>query len=107
MTLERSVLDWYVYIVRCADGSLYTGIARDVQRRLNQHNGAGRGGARYTRARRPVQLVYQEDAAGRVQAARREWQIKRLSRREKETLVRDWSERGAAAARLPRTGRAW
>jgi putative endonuclease len=106
MKRERSVADWYVYIVRCADGSLYTGIARDVQRRLNQHNGAVRGGARYTRGRRPVELVYQEDAAGRVQAARREWQIKGLNRRAKETLVRDWAERGASAARLRRIGRA-
>jgi putative endonuclease len=107
VTLERSVADWYVYIVRCADGSLYTGIARDVQRRLNQHNGAGRGGARYTRGRRPVELVYQEGAVGRVQAARREWQIKRLTRREKETLVRDWAARCDSAACARRTGRAW
>ncbi len=67
---------WHVYVVRCADGSLYTGIARDVARRIGCHN-AGTG-ARYTRSRRPVQLVHQEPAPDRGTALRREHQIRRL-----------------------------
>lgn len=79
--------DWYVYMVRCADGTLYTGIARDVLRRVAEHNGANPYGARYTRARRPVVLVYQECAPDRSQAARREHGIKRLTRAQKEALI--------------------
>ncbi|MGA7799627.1 MAG: GIY-YIG nuclease family protein [Gammaproteobacteria bacterium] len=79
--------DWYVYMVRCADGSLYTGIARDVRRRVQEHNGAGPCGARYTRGRRPVKLVYQETVGTRSEAARREHTIKRLTRAQKEALI--------------------
>lgn len=79
--------DWYVYMVRCADDTLYTGIARDVFRRVAEHNGANECGARYTRARRPVVLVYQERLVGRSQAARREHRIKRLTRAQKEALI--------------------
>ena len=68
--------DWNVYIVRCADQTLYTGIARDLRQRIAQHN-AGTGAA-YTRARRPVVLVYQEPAPDRGAALRREAAIKRL-----------------------------
>lgn len=82
---------WQVYIVRCADGSLYTGIARDVVRRLAEHNGdRGRGaGANYTRARRPVTLVYREDADDRSAASRREYAIKQLDRAAKLALIAD------------------
>ena len=76
---------WHVYILRCADGSLYTGVARDPERRLAQHN--GKRGAAYTRARRPVHLVYRERAADRSAALRREWAIKQLSRAEKLELI--------------------
>lgn len=79
--------DWYVYIVRCADDSLYTGIARDVGKRLDEHNHSDQLGARYTRYRRPVKLVYQETLVSRSEAARRESAIKRLSREEKELLI--------------------
>jgi putative endonuclease len=81
---------WYVYIVRCADGSLYTGVAIDVLRRVDEHNGARNArdtGARYTRARRPVTLVYQQDAANRSAACQREYRIKQLSRTEKLALI--------------------
>jgi len=74
-------------MVRCADGSLYTGIARDVERRIAEHNGAGRAGARYTRSRRPVTLVYSEGAADRAAASRREHAIKQLTREGKLALV--------------------
>jgi putative endonuclease len=80
-------MSWYVYVVRCADDSLYTGIAVDVARRIAEHNGDQRLGARYTRGRRPVRLVYQEVAASRSLAARREAQIKRLPRIAKERLA--------------------
>lgn len=80
-------MNWWVYIVRCRDGSLYTGIARDVERRIGEHNAHDRLGARYTRARRPVVLVYREALATRSEASKREAQIKRLTRGEKERLV--------------------
>jgi putative endonuclease len=73
--------------VRCADGTLYTGIARDVARRVTEHNSSSRLAASYTRARRPVVLVYQEAAASRSAAGRREYAIKRLRRQHKEALI--------------------
>jgi len=76
---------WWVYILRCADGTLYTGIARDVAARLAQHR-AGTG-ARYTRGRAPLELVYQEVAPSRSAATRREAAIKRRTRREKLQLT--------------------
>ena len=76
----------YVYILRCADGTYYTGWTADVARRVAAHN-AGRGG-RYTRAHRPVTLVYQEEAADRASAMKREACIKRYTRQQKERLVR-------------------
>jgi putative endonuclease len=75
----------FVYIVRCADGTYYTGWATDVARRVAAHN-AGRGG-RYTRTRRPVTLVYQEAAPDRGSAMRREVAIKGYDREQKERLI--------------------
>jgi len=80
-------ISWCVYIVRCADDSLYTGIATDVQRRTAEHNHDDALAAKYTRVRRPVVLVYQEACASRAEAARREHAIKHLSRREKLALI--------------------
>ena len=79
--------DWIVYILRCKDDSLYTGITIDMERRLLEHNGDNRLGSRYTRARRPVTLVYQEQVASRSLAAKREAQIKQLSKADKELLI--------------------
>jgi putative endonuclease len=77
----------YTYMVRCADGSLYTGYATDVARRVAEHNGeAGHTGSKYTRARRPVVLVYQEAHASRSEAQKREAAIKQLTRLQKEGL---------------------
>ena len=73
------------YILRCADGTLYTGWTNDLERRLQAHN-AGIG-AKYTRPRRPVTLVYQETFPSTQQAMRREWEIKQLSRPEKLQLI--------------------
>ncbi len=74
---------WYVYILKCADGSLYAGVARDLQRRLRQHNGELVGGSRYTRGRRPVELLWSDTEPDRSSAQRREASIKKLSREEK------------------------
>jgi putative endonuclease len=74
-------------MVRCADNSLYTGIARSLQKRLQEHNACDRSGAKYTRSRRPVRLVYHEVCESRSQAARREAVIKSMSKKCKETLV--------------------
>lgn len=78
-------MSWFVYVARCADGSLYTGVATDPAARERVHN-AGRGAA-YTRSRLPVQFVYVEPATDRGTALRRELAIKRLNRREKERMV--------------------
>lgn len=79
---------WNVYILQCSDGSLYTGVARDLQRRLMQHNGVLVGGSRYTRGRRPVTLLWSDSAPDRSAAQRREASIRRLSRDEKLRLAR-------------------
>jgi predicted GIY-YIG superfamily endonuclease len=84
---------WTVYIVRCADSSLYTGIAKNVARRIKQHN-AGRG-AKYTRSRLPVELVYSESADTRETALRREIEIKRLKRGEKLKLIASLNDQGS------------
>lgn len=80
-------MSWSVYILRCADDSLYTGITIDVERRLNEHNTDNLKGARYTRARRPVKLIYQENCQDRSDASQREYQIKKLSRQQKLALI--------------------
>ncbi|MCK4950403.1 MAG: GIY-YIG nuclease family protein [Gammaproteobacteria bacterium] len=85
--------DWCIYIVRCADKTLYTGITRDAGRRVEEHNGNNNLGARYTRARRPVKLVYQESAPTRSKASIRESEIKHLSKKEKEILIVDSQNR--------------
>ncbi len=77
---------WFVYIVRCSDNTLYTGVAKDLAKRLQQHN-HGNDGAKYTRGRRPVELVYQEHAASRSVAQQREYSIKRLSAAQKRQLI--------------------
>ena len=77
----------YVYLVRCADDTLYCGWTTDPEARVRAHN-SGRG-ARYTRSRRPVELVYTEAWENRHEAMSREWRIKRMSRAEKDALIRD------------------
>ena len=87
-TAAAALKQWHVYLVRCADDTLYTGVATDVRRRLAEHNGESRAGARYTRTRRPVTLVYQELAADRSEAGKREYAIKQLPRSAKLALLR-------------------
>lgn len=79
---------WNVYIVRCVDGSLYTGIAKDAARRVEEHNSNDLLAANYTRTRRPVALVYQEVAATLSAALKREYEIKQMVRQQKEALFR-------------------
>lgn len=86
MATGPSAAAWCVYVLRCADGSLYTGITTDIVRRIAEHNGDGALGARYTRTRRPVQLVHAEGAGSRAEATRREAAIKRLDRARKLAL---------------------
>ena len=76
---------WFVYMLRCGDGSLYTGIARDVQARLQMHR-SGKG-AKYTRGRGPLELVYMEECADKSEALKRELVIKALSREDKLHLI--------------------
>ena len=78
---------WYVYIVECADGSLYTGISTDVQRRLLEHNFSSKG-AKYTRSKRPVRLVWSKEVADRSEASIEEYRIKKLSRKKKLALIK-------------------
>ena len=78
--------DWFVYMLRCADNSLYTGITTDLERRVVEHNG-DKSVTRYTRARQPVTLVYQENAESRSQASKREAQLKKLPKVKKEALL--------------------
>ena len=81
---------WYLYILRCGDGSLYTGISTDVARRLEEHrNGKG---AKYTRGRGPLELVYQEECGDHSAALKREAEIKALPREEKLKLIQNPEE---------------
>ena len=79
---------WSVYVLRCADNSLYTGVALDVNKRLDEHNGITKNGAKYTHARRPVKLVYQEPADSRSDACKREYVIRNLKKSQKEKLIK-------------------
>ena len=76
---------WKLYILRCGDGSLYTGITTDVQKRLEAHR-SGKG-AKYTRGRGPLELVYREECGDHSAALKRELEIKALSREEKQKLI--------------------
>ena len=82
---------WLVYILECRDGSLYTGITNDIERRLQQHNDGT--GARYTRSRRPVRVRYQETCESRSAALLRECSLRLLSRKEKEALLAKYDAR--------------
>jgi putative endonuclease len=78
--------NWTVYFLRCNDNSLYAGITTDIERRLHQHNNT-KLGAKYTRARRPVTLVYSETSADKSTASKREYQLRTLTKDKKEKLV--------------------
>ena len=77
--------NWYLYILRCGDGTLYTGITTDVEKRLEVHR-SGKG-AKYTRGRGPLELVYREECGDHSAALKRELAVKRLQRQDKEALI--------------------
>ena len=79
---------WYLYVVKCSDNTLYTGVTTDLVRRIKEHNASPRG-AKYTRTRRPVELVYSYSYLSRSQALRAEHKFKRLSKRQKLDVIRD------------------
>jgi putative endonuclease len=79
---------WHVYMVRCSDRTLYTGITNDLEKRIEAHN-SGKEGARYTRSRRPVKLVYSEQVESKSAAAKLEYQLKKLPRLKKIRLIKD------------------
>lgn len=83
----RAPSAYYTYIVKCADGTYYTGKTSNLPRRLLQHNGELVGGAKYTRTRRPVELVFYEQYVTHAFACHREAEIKHLSHQEKEALI--------------------
>jgi len=78
---------WYVYLIRCRDGSLYTGISVDPQRRLREHQSGGPRGAKYLRGKGPLQLVFSHPAADRSSASKLEYRFKKLSHSSKERLI--------------------
>ncbi|MFC2007327.1 GIY-YIG nuclease family protein [Chloroflexota bacterium] len=82
------MLDWHLYLIRCHDGSLYTGITTDVARRFAEHQGNGNAGAKYLRGRGPLVLVFQKKLGSRSLALGVESKVKKLSKARKEELVR-------------------
>jgi putative endonuclease len=83
--VEIPKMKWFVYILLCSDGTFYTGTTTNLSRRIIEHN-SSRKGAKYTRTRRPVTLAYSEEAQNRSKASKREYQIKKLAKKEKEKL---------------------
>jgi len=84
---SKKTVAWLLYVVKCRDNTLYTGITNDLPRRLTQHNNGT--ASRYTRSRLPVKLLYQERCCGRSSALRKEYRMKALSRQEKEVYIRE------------------
>ena len=84
--------NWLIYILECGDGSLYCGITNNLEKRLKQHKGEIKGGAKYTRSHWPCKLVYKEKSANRGKALQREAIIKKMSKVEKQTLVNSFKE---------------
>lgn len=80
-------MKWYVYMLRCSDRTLYTGITNDLDRRVKEHNSNNKLAAAYTRGRRPVNLVYHEICGNRSEALKREAEIRKMNRSEKEILL--------------------
>lgn len=81
-------MSYFVYVLKCSDDTLYTGITTDVKRRVDEHNGSDKG-AKYTKTRRPVTLVYQEKSEDRSSASKREREIKKMPRLKKIELIKN------------------
>ena len=80
-------MEWYMYVILCFDNSFYCGITTNLQKRLKQHNGVIKGGAKYTRSRRPCKYIYKEAAQNRSDASKKEAAFKKLSRKQKEKYI--------------------
>lgn len=80
-------MSWFVYMVRCSDNTLYTGITTNLERRMKEHNEDNKKGAKYTRVRRPVQLIYSEERTDRSTASKLEASIKKLTKKQKLALI--------------------
>ena len=80
--------DWYLYLIRCRDSTLYTGISTDVDRRLAQHEGGGNAGSRYLKGRGPLSLVFQEKLGSKSLALKVERRVNRMSKARKEKLIK-------------------
>jgi len=87
--------------LRCSDHSLYCGVTSDIQRRIKQHNGELAGGAKYTRAKRPVKLVYYEVCKNQKKAMKREHEIKKWRKNKKEDLVKKSKRKGLPVSISP------
>ena len=85
--IQGETVRWWVYLIRCGDDSLYTGIATDVGRRFEEHESQGPKGAKYTRGKLPLKLVYQKEAGTRSEACKEELRIKALTRKQKLALI--------------------
>lgn len=83
--MQKKTNAWWVYILKCADGTLYTGITNNIEKRIQKHNQGV--GAKYTRSRAPVHLLYSEQFENRSEASQREYSIKQLSLKQKKELV--------------------
>jgi putative endonuclease len=84
---KKKAAAWLLYVLKCRDGTLYTGITTDITRRLTEHNNGS--ASRYTRSRFPVKLIFSEPCRDRSQALKEEYAMKRLSRKEKKAYIRD------------------
>ena len=82
--------NWFLYVLQCSDGTLYTGVTTDIDRRLNEHNTSSKG-AKYTKIRRPVKLVYWIDFKARSTAQKAEYKFKQLTREQKEKIINEIS----------------
>ena len=89
---KKNQNNWLIYILECEDGSLYCGITNNLEKRLKQHKGEIKGGAKYTRSHWPCKLVYKEKSASRSEASQREAIIKKMSKNEKQALINLVSE---------------
>jgi len=91
MTEQNKTSTWWVYLLRCNDNSLYAGVTTDIHRRIGEHNNS-KLGAKYTRARRPVSLAYLEEASNKSLACKREYQVRHLTKPQKEKLVNKYNQ---------------
>jgi putative endonuclease len=86
---KSKIARWYLYLLRCKDGSLYTGITTDVERRFSEHRGKGNKGAKYCRGKAPIEIAYVKKIGSQSRALKIEYRVKRLTKQRKEKIIRD------------------